>query len=154
MRIGNGWDLHRLVPGRKLMLGGYQVPSPVGEAGHSDGDVLIHAIIDAIYGALADGDIGSHYPDTDPRYKGIDSQKLLEDTMAHLGTHHIENLDSTVILQSPKLGPYKDSIRKRMSELLGVDESCFCIKAKTAEHMLGELGTGDAVVCQSACLVE
>ena len=148
MRIGSGWDLHRLVPGRKLMLGGYQVPSPVGEAGHSDGDVLIHAIIDAIYGALADGDIGSHYPDTDPRYKGIDSQKLLEDTMAHLGTHHIENLDSTVILQNPKLRDHIDSIRASLAQTTGLSIEQISVKAKTTDHLLE-----DAVIAQATVLL-
>ena len=156
MRVGTGWDIHRLTEGRALVLGGVRIDSPKGCLGHSDGDALIHAVIDSLLGACSLGDIGTLFPDSDPRYKGISSAILLENVVSLVteNGYRIINVDTTVILQSPKLGPYKDAIRKRMSELLGVDESCFCIKAKTAEHMLGELGTGDAVVCQSACLVE
>ncbi|MDD7202692.1 MAG: 2-C-methyl-D-erythritol 2,4-cyclodiphosphate synthase [Sphaerochaetaceae bacterium] len=148
MRIGSGWDLHILVPGRKMMLGGYQVPSPVGEAGHSDGDVLVHAIIDAIYGALAEGDIGSHYPDTDPRYKGIASIELLKDTMTHLGTHRIVNLDSTVILQSPKLRNHIDSIRASLAQATCLSIGQISVKAKTTEHLLE-----NAVIAQATVLL-
>ena len=156
MRVGTGWDIHRLTEGRALVLGGGKIDSPKGCLGHSDGDALIHAVIDSLLGACSLGDIGTLFPDTDPRYRGISSAILLENVVSLVteNGYRIINVDTTVILQSPKLGPYKDSIRKRMAGLLGVDESCFCIKAKTAEHMLGELGTGDAVVCQSACLVE
>lgn len=148
MRIGSGWDLHRLVPGRKLMLGGYQVPSPFGEDGHSDGDVLIHAIIDAIYGALAEGDIGSHYPDTDASYQGIDSKELLRDAMTHLGNYRIENLDSTVILQSPKLREHIDAIRQSLAETMGLERGQVSVKAKTTEHLLE-----DAVIAQATVLL-
>lgn len=148
MRIGSGWDLHRLVAGRRLMIGGYQVPSSVGEEGHSDGDVLVHAIIDAIYGALADGDIGSHYPDTDPRYKDADSLELLRDTMTHLGSHRIVNLDSTVILQSPKLREHINAIRISLSEAMGISLEQISVKAKTTEHLLE-----NAVVAQATVLL-
>ncbi|MBP5162043.1 MAG: 2-C-methyl-D-erythritol 2,4-cyclodiphosphate synthase [Spirochaetales bacterium] len=156
MRVGTGWDIHRLTEGRDLVLGGVRIDSPKGCLGHSDGDALIHAVIDSLLGACSLGDIGTLFPDTDPRYKGISSAVLLENVVSLVreNGYKIINVDTTVILQSPKLGPYKDAMRKRMSELLGVEENCFCVKAKTAEHMLGELGTGDAVVCQCACLVE
>ena len=156
MRIGTGWDIHRLEEGRKLILGGVKIESAKGCVGHSDGDALIHAVIDSLLGACSLGDIGTHFPDSDPRYKGIDSAILLEQAVALIKEkgYRIVNVDTTVILQSPKLGPYKEPIRKRMAGLLGIDEGCFSVKAKTAEHMLNELGTGDAVVCQSSCLLE
>ena len=156
MRIGTGWDIHRLEEGRKLVLGGVKIESAKGCVGHSDGDALIHAVIDSLLGACSLGDIGTHFPDSDPRYKGIDSSILLEQTVALINEkgYRIVNVDTTVILQSPKLGPYKDPIRKRMAQLLGIGEDCFSVKAKTAEHLLNELGTGDAVVCQSSCLLE
>lgn len=156
MRIGTGWDIHRLADGRKLILGGVAVESPRGCVAHSDGDALIHAVIDSLLGASGLGDIGTFFPDTDPRYKDISSVLLLEKTVEMVGKegYRIFNVDTTVILQSPKLGPYKDAIRKKMAQTLGIDESSFCIKAKTAEHMLGEIGDGNAVVCQSVCLLE
>ena len=155
-RIGTGWDIHKLVPGRDLVLGGVKIESPKGCLGHSDGDALIHAVIDAILGACSMGDIGTLLPDTDPQYKGISSTVLLSQVMDSVREKgfRIVNVDTTVILQSPKMGPYKDEIRSRMAKLLGVGEDCFCVKAKTAEHMLGELGTGDAVVCQAVCLID
>lgn len=156
MRIGTGWDIHRLEEGRKLVLGGVGIESPKGCVGHSDGDALIHAVIDSLLGACSLGDIGTYFPDSDPAYKDIDSSVLLEKTVALIREkgYRIVNVDTTVILQSPKLGPYKDPIRKRMARLLGIEADCFSVKAKTAEHMLNELGTGDAVVCQSSCLLE
>lgn len=155
-RIGTGWDIHKLVPDRDLVLGGVKIDSPKGCLGHSDGDALIHAVIDAILGACSMGDIGTLFPDTDPHYKGISSTVLLSQVMDSVREKgfRIVNVDTTVILQSPKMGPYKDEIRSRMAKLLGVGEDCFCVKAKTAEHMLGELGTGDAVVCQAVCLID
>ena len=156
MRVGTGWDIHRLAEGRKLILGGVTIESPKGSVAHSDGDALIHAVIDSLLGACGLGDIGTFFPDNDPQYKDINSVLLLERTVEMVGKegYRIVNVDTTVILQSPKLGPYKDAIRKKMAQTLGIDESCFCIKAKTAEHMLGELGDGDAVECQSVCLLE
>ena len=156
MRIGTGWDMHRLAEGRKLVLGGVVVDSPKGCVAHSDGDALIHAVIDSLLGACGLGDIGTFFPDTDPQYRDISSVLLLEKTVGLVAEkgYRIVNVDTTVILQSPKLGPYKDAIRSTMAQVLGIDGSCFGIKAKTAEHMLGELGDGDAVVCQSVCLLE
>ena len=155
-RIGTGWDIHALVEGRPLVLGGVSIESKKGCLGHSDGDALIHAVIDSILGACCLGDIGTLFPDTDPKYKGISSKTLLSEVMEKVRSKgfKIVNVDTTVILQSPKLGPYKDEIRRCMSKLLGIAEDCFSVKAKTAEHMLGELGSGDAVVCQAVCLID
>lgn len=154
-RIGTGWDIHRLAEGRNLVLGGVRIESPKGCVGHSDGDALIHAVIDSLLGAAGLDDIGTLFPDNDPAFKDIDSAILLEKTVALVRSkgYSIVNIDTTVILQSPKLGPYKKAIRERMSSLMGISFDCFDVKAKTAEHMLGELGTGDAVVCQAACLL-
>ena len=155
IKVGTGWDIHALVQGRDLVLGGVKIDSPKGCLGHSDGDALIHAVIDSILGACGLDDIGTLFPDSDPKYKDIASTELLSQVMNLIRSKGINvvNVDTTVILQSPKLGPYKAEIRNVMSKLLGVDESCFSVKAKTAEHMLGELGSADAVVCQSVCLV-
>ena len=155
-RIGTGWDIHALVEGRSLILGGVSIESKKGCLGHSDGDALIHAVIDSILGACCLGDIGTLFPDTDPKYKGISSKTLLSDVMEKIRSKgfKIVNVDTTVILQSPKLGPYKEEIRRCMANLLGIAEDCFSVKAKTAEHMLGELGSGDAVVCQAVCLID
>lgn len=154
-RIGTGWDIHRLAEGRKLILGGVEVEGPKGCVGHSDGDALIHAVIDSLLGAAGMDDIGTLFPDTDPKYKGISSVTLLKNVVGLVVAkgYRIVNVDTTVILQSPKLGPYKAKIRQTMSEVLGVSIEDFDVKAKTAEHMLNELGTGDAVVCQSSCLI-
>ena len=155
-RIGTGWDIHALVEGRPLVLGGVSIESKKGCLGHSDGDALIHAVIDSILGACCLGDIGTLFPDTDPKYKGISSKTLLSEVMEKVRSKgfKIVNVDTTVILQSPKLGPYKDEIRRCMANLLGIEKDCFSVKAKTAEHMLGELGRGDAVVCQAVCLID
>lgn len=155
-RIGTGWDIHALVEGRPLVLGGVSIESKKGCLGHSDGDALIHAVIDSILGACCLGDIGTLFPDTDPKYKGISSKTLLSEVMEKVRSKgfKIVNVDTTVILQSPKLGPYKDEIRRCMAKQLGIAEDCFSVKAKTAEHMLGELGSGDAVVCQAVCLID
>ena len=155
-RIGTGWDIHALVEGRPLILGGVSIESKKGCLGHSDGDALIHAVIDSILGACCLGDIGTLFPDTDPKYKGISSKTLLSEVMEKVRSKgfKIVNVDTTVILQSPKLGPYKDEIRRCMAKQLGIAEDCFSVKAKTAEHMLGELGSGDAVVCQAVCLID
>ena len=156
IKVGTGWDIHALVEGRILVLGGVKIDSPKGCLGHSDGDALIHAVIDSVLGACGLGDIGTLFPDTDPKYEGISSKILLSQVVDLVGRKglRIVNVDTTVILQSPKLGPYKDEINRTMAGLLKVEKGCFNVKAKTAEHMLGELGRGDAVVCQSICLVD
>ena len=155
-RVGTGWDVHRLEEGRDLILGGVRIDCPKGCVGHSDGDALIHAVIDSLLGACGLDDIGTLFPDNDPRYKGIDSVILLEKVVELVRSKgfRIVNVDTTVILQSPKLGPYKAQMRERMAKVLCLPVECFDVKAKTAEHILGELGAADAVVCQSVCLLE
>ena len=142
-RIGEGWDTHALVPGRKLILGGVEVPHTMGLLGHSDADVLLHAIIDALLGAAALGDIGKHFPDTDARFKGADSMVLLLET-ARLLTERglrIGNIDSTVIAQTPKLATHIPAMCEKIALALGLDVSRVNVKAKTAEK-LGPVGQG------------
>jgi len=141
IRIGQGWDVHRLVPGRPLILGGVTVPSDLGLEGHSDADILAHAITDAILGALALGDIGMHFPDTDPRWKGCDSLVFLRHAreLAEARGYRILNVDSTIILERPKLKDYRETIRKTLAHTLGVDAARVSVKFKTAEK-LGPVG--------------
>ena len=154
MRVGTGWDLHRLVSKRALVLGGVVIPSDKGEAAHSDGDVLVHAIIDALLGSLAKGDIGSHFPDTDPAYKDADSMQLLKKVLAEdLPPHRIENIYTTIILQTPKLRPHIETIRENLAKAMGLKFEQVSVKAKTAEGILGELGSGDAVIAQATVLI-
>ncbi len=154
MRIGNGWDIHALVPGRPLILGGVHIPHDKGEAGHSDGDVLIHAVIDAILGALAKGDIGSHFPDTDPSYKGADSQELLNQVITNiLPPYSITNIDTTIILQRPKLREHIDAIRENLAKVMRISIDQISVKAKTAEGMLNEVGAGDAIIAEATVLL-
>jgi 2-C-methyl-D-erythritol 2,4-cyclodiphosphate synthase len=154
-RIGTGWDLHPLVSGRPLMLGGIAIEHDKGEAGHSDGDVLVHAVIDAILGALAKGDIGQRFPDSDPLYENADSMELLRQVRKEEldGSYAVSNLDCTVILQRPKLRPYIDSIRASLSAALQTEPGQVSVKAKTAEGLLGEVGTGDAIIAQTVILL-
>jgi 2-C-methyl-D-erythritol 2,4-cyclodiphosphate synthase len=137
LRIGQGWDVHRLVPGRPLILGGVTVPSDLGLDGHSDADILAHAVTDAILGALALGDIGMHFPDTDPRWKGCDSLVFLRHAkdMAEAQGYRIVNVDSTIILERPKLKDYRDAIREKISQTLGLDVLRVSVKFKTAEQL-------------------
>lgn len=155
VRVGTGWDLHRLEGGRNLVVGGVSIPSPKGSVAHSDGDALIHAIIDAMLGAAGMDDIGTLFPDTDPSYCGADSAELLSQVVNAVASRgfHVCNLDTTVVLQSPKLGPYKATIRERLAALLGVEPSCVGVKAKTAEGVLWELGTGSAIMAQAVVLL-
>lgn len=155
VRVGTGWDLHRLEEGRNLVVGGVSIPSPKGSVAHSDGDALIHAIIDAMLGAAGMDDIGTLFPDTDPSYCGADSAELLSQVVNAVASRgfHVCNLDTTVVLQSPKLGPYKAAIRERLASLLGVEPSSVGVKAKTAEGILGELGTGSAIMAQAVVLL-
>jgi len=154
MRIGFGYDIHRLTENRPLILGGVTVPFDKGEDGHSDGDVLIHAVIDALLGALADGDIGTHYPPSDPQWKGISSRILLKETAERVAAagYRIGNLDCTVILELPRLGPYKEAIRRTLSEDLGIPVSDISVKAKTKEKQ-DAAGQGLAVESQAAVLL-
>ena len=153
-RIGEGWDTHALVPGRKLILGGIEITHSLGLLGHSDADVLLHAIIDALIGAAGLGDIGSHFPDTDARFKGADSMTLLRETgrlMAAQGLR-IGNIDSTIIAQSPKLAPHIPAMRARIAEALGLDAGRVNVKAKTAEK-LGPVGQGLSLEARAVALL-
>ena len=154
MRVGIGYDIHQLVLNRKLVLGGVEISYHLGLLGHSDADVLTHAIIDAILGAAALGDIGTHFPDTDARYEGMDSLVFLRDIVAKVKSrgYRIENIDSTVIAQRPKLAPYISVIRTRLAETLDVNVEQVNVKATTAEE-LGVVGEGKAIVVHAiACL--
>ena len=153
-RIGEGWDTHKLVEGRPLILGGVTIPFSKGLFGHSDADALCHAITDALLGAAALGDIGKHFPDTDPRYKGADSVQLLKHTAALVRKNgwQIGNVDSTVIAQAPKLAPFIDAMRKNLSEALGLDVDQVNVKAKTAEEM-GPVGEGLAMEARAVVML-
>ena len=154
MRIGEGWDIHQLVEGRKLMLGGVEIPHTKGLLGHSDADALLHAITDALLGAAALGDIGKHFPDTDDRYKGADSAVLLAKVVADVRAlgFRIVNIDSTVIAQAPKLAPHIQPMRERIAFVLDVDVDCVNVKAKTAEKM-GPVGEGRAMEARAVVLL-
>lgn len=152
MRIGFGSDIHKLEEGRKLMIGGILIPSDKGEAAHSDGDVLLHAIIDAILGAAAAGDIGELFPPDDDKWKDADSTILLKHVMDVLKPE-IGNIDAVITLESPKLGSWKGIIRKKVASLLSIDESRVSIKAKTAEG-LGDIGSGRAIKAEAIILIE
>jgi 2-C-methyl-D-erythritol 4-phosphate cytidylyltransferase/2-C-methyl-D-erythritol 2,4-cyclodiphosphate synthase len=153
-RIGQGWDLHKLIPGRRLVLGGIEVPSDKGEEAHSDGDVLLHAVIDALFGAAALGDIGTHFPPSDARWKDADSRELARRAAALLGAAgwEIGNLDCTVVLEAPKLGPYKEAMRESIASCLGVSPSSVSVKAKTKEGV-DATGEGRAVEASAVVLL-
>ena len=155
MRIGTGYDVHKLVEGRKLILGGVEIPYEKGLLGHSDADVLLHAIMDALLGAAALGDIGQHFPDTDPEYEGADSLKLLAEAGKILrdAGYQIGNIDATVIAQRPKLMPYLPEMRQNVAGALGIDVSQVSIKATTEEH-LGFTGRGEGISTQAVALIE
>lgn len=155
MRVGMGNDVHRLTEGRKLILGGVEIPYEKGLLGHSDADVLLHAVMDALLGAAALGDIGKHFPDTDPQYKGISSIRLLE----HVGGlleergYVIENIDATIIAQRPKMRPYIDQMIQNIAGALGIEEDQVNVKA-TTEEGLGFTGSGEGISSQAVCAVE
>ena len=155
MRIGHGYDVHRLVEGRRLILGGVEIPFEKGPDGHSDADVLTHAVMDALLGAAALGDIGKHFPDNDVRYLGADSIELLKAVSAVLTEHGwcLGNLDATVIAQRPKLAPYIDAMRARIAAALGADVSAVSVKA-TTEERLGFTGDGSGIAAHAVCLIE
>ncbi len=154
LRIGEGWDVHALVPGRKLILGGVQIPHTAGLLGHSDADVLLHAITDAVLGAAALGDIGRHFPDTDERFKGADSSVLLSEAMRRVRDRGWElvNLDSTIVAQSPKLAPHMVAIQASVAQALGVGAEQVNVKAKTAEK-LGPVGQGQSIEARAVALL-
>ena len=155
MRIGFGYDSHRFEDGRPLMLGGVRIQDAIGLKGHSDADVLIHAVIDALLGAAALGDIGSHFPDTDPKWAGADSAKLLEQIVGEVASagYAVGNVDATVICERPRLRPHVDAIRARLAELLRVDVSCVSVKGKTNEKM-DDVGAGLGIEVHCVALLE
>ena len=155
MRIGCGYDSHRFEDGRRLVLGGVTIPGATGLKGHSDADVLIHAIIDALLGAAARGDIGSHFPDTDARWKDADSAQLLAAVVEEISAagYRIGNVDATVICERPKLRPHIDAIRARLAELLGVDVNQVSVKGKTNEKM-DAVGAGVGIVVHAVALLD
>ena len=153
MRIGLGYDIHRLVKERDLILGGVKIENELGLLGHSDADVLIHAVIDAILGSLALNDIGTHFPDTDERYKGVSSLFLLKEVKKLIKGHKIVNIDSNIICQKPKLAPYIMEMRKNIASALELEINCVSIKAKTNEKM-DSVGENRAIEAQAVVLVE
>lgn len=155
MRIGHGYDVHRLVTGRKLILGGVEIPYEKGLVGHSDADVLVHALMDALLGAAALGDIGKLFPDTDPAYKGIDSLLLLDRVRAAIEAkgYRISNVDMTILAQAPKLSPHIPAMRETLAARLGLDLDQVNVKATTEEH-LGFTGRGEGISAHAVCLLE
>ena len=155
MRIGHGYDVHRLVEGRKLIIGGVDIPYEKGLLGHSDADVLAHAIMDALLGAVALGDIGKLFPDNDPAYEGADSMKLLARVAEVLDEkgYAIGNIDSTVIAQKPKLAPFIPLMRERMAQVCGIDVEQISVKA-TTEEKLGFTGSGEGIAAHAVCIIE
>ena len=154
-RIGHGYDVHKLVAGRKLILGGVEIPHETGLLGHSDADVVLHALMDALLGAAALGDIGKHFPDTDDAYKGISSLELLGRVKALLEKdgYSLANADMTVIAQAPKLAPYMPGMRSNISKTLNVPEDCINVKATTEEH-LGFTGRGEGIAAHAVVLLK
>lgn len=155
MRIGLGYDVHRLVPGRKLILGGVEIPWSMGLLGHSDADVLVHAVMDALLGAAALGDIGQHFPDTDPAYEGISSVKLLRKVGELLEEHGyaVGNIDAIIVAQKPKMASHMDSMRENIAKALGIDRDKVSVKA-TTEERLGFTGTLEGISSHAVCLLE
>ncbi len=155
MRIGTGYDVHRLVEGRKLILGGVEIPYEKGLLGHSDADVLVHAVMDALLGAAALGDIGRHFPDSDPRYEGADSLALLREVCRILREAGFEpgNVDATIVAQAPKLAPHIPAMRRNIAAAMGLDTSCVSVKA-TTEERLGFTGEGLGIAAQAAALID
>ena len=155
MRIGHGYDVHKLTEGRKLILGGIEVPHTLGLLGHSDADVLTHAIMDSILGAAALGDIGQHFPDNDDRYLGADSTELLRHVLVLIREkgYRIGNLDATIIAQKPKLMPYLPMMRKKLAEVMKIREDQLNLKATTEEH-LGFTGRQEGISAHCVCLLE
>lgn len=155
MRIGHGYDVHRLAAGRDLIIGGVQIPHRMGLDGHSDADVLTHAVMDALLGAAALGDIGQHFPDSDPAYLGISSLKLLTRVWALITErgYRLGNLDVTVLAQKPKLAPYLPQMKEKLCAILGAEPDRVNIKATTEEH-LGFTGREEGIACHAVCLLE
>ena len=155
MRVGMGYDVHKLVEGRDLIIGGVRIPHTLGLLGHSDADVLLHAIMDALLGAAGLGDIGKHFPDTDPQYKGISSMKLLSHVAELIREkgYVVENIDATIIAQRPKMRPHIDQMRENMAKALKIDVDQINVKA-TTEEGLGVTGSGEGISSQAICAIE
>jgi 2-C-methyl-D-erythritol 2,4-cyclodiphosphate synthase len=154
-RVGTGFDAHRLAPGRRLMLGGVLIPSDRGLEGHSDGDCLIHAVCDALLGAAAAGDMGDHFPSSDPRYQGVPSRIFLEHVAGLLRDKHLEvaNVDATIIAEAPALAAHLPAMRVALSDILGLAPGAVSVKAKSADHM-GALGRGEGIAAQAVALLK
>lgn len=153
MRVGMGYDVHRLVKGRRLILGGVEVPFGRGLLGHSDGDVLLHAICDALLGATGKGDIGKHFPDTDPKYKDISSLVLLGKTREIIKEYRVNNIDSIIIAQEPKLASYLEKMKENIAKVLKIDKGKINIKATTTER-LGSIGRGEGIAAYATVSVK
>ena len=153
-RIGHGYDVHRLTEGRPLIIGGVNIPHEAGLLGHSDADVLVHAIMDSMLGALALGDIGKHFPDTDERYKGADSIELLRQVSKIIDNHgySVANIDSTILAQAPKMAPHIEQMRKNVADAIGIDVSRVSVKA-TTEEKLGFTGEKKGIAAHAVCLL-
>lgn len=155
MRVGLGYDIHPLGTGRKLILGGVEIPHTQGLIGHSDADALIHAVCDALLGAMGEGDLGKHYPSSDPRYKDISSRTLLEDVAGMLARkrYRLVNLDTVIIAQAPRLSPYLAAMGTCLAKVLGVGEALVNVKVKSGEH-LDAVGREEAIAAQAVCMIE
>ncbi len=155
MRIGQGFDVHRLVAGRRLVIGGVEIAHDLGLLGHSDADVLLHAVCDALLGAAALGDIGAHFPDSDPRYKGIDSRKLLREVAALLRARHFRvlSVDATIIAEAPRMAPHVAAMVENIAEDIGMEAARVNVKATTTEG-LGFTGRGEGIAAQAICLID
>jgi 2-C-methyl-D-erythritol 2,4-cyclodiphosphate synthase len=154
IRVGEGWDTHALVPGRKLVLGGVEIPFERGLLGHSDADALLHAITDALFGAAGLGDIGRHFPDTDERFRGADSVALLQEAAARVRAEgwQLANVDSTIVAQAPKMAPHIEAMRSRIAQALALQPTQVNVKAKTAEK-LGPVGMGQSIEARAVVLL-
>ena len=155
MRIGIGYDIHPLAAGRKLILGGVEIPHSKGLQGHSDADALVHAVCDALLGALGEGDMGKHFPSSDPRYKDISSLKLLENIAAMLSKKacRVVNVDTVIIAQAPRLGPFLPAMQTRIADVLKVKPEAVNVKVKSGEQV-GAIGREEAIAAQATCLIE
>jgi len=154
-RIGFGYDVHPLGPGRKLILGGVEIPHHKGLLGHSDSDVLVHAVCDALLGAMGEGDLGRHYPSSDPKHKGISSLKFLEDVMSKLKSkgYRVANIDTVIVAQAPRLGPHLAAMQKTMAEIAGVNPDLVNVKVKSGEG-LDAVGQEEGITAHAVCLIE
>lgn len=154
-RVGYGYDVHPLGVGRKLILGGVEIPHDKGLLGHSDSDVLVHAVCDALLGAMGEGDLGRHYPSSDPKYKGISSLKLLEDVIAKLKSkgYRIGNIDTVIVAQAPRLGPHLPAMQKKLAEATGIDPDLVNVKVKSGEG-LDAVGREEGMTAHAICLIE